>query len=216
MASFTLSSLQTSFQNLKRDISDVPQATYIEWCQYILDYVYERLAAEDSEQFLTTATITALSGTSNYALPADFLSHTEFGAGLFETDGTGLITNNKLSWTESGSSDIGYFISGSNFVLTPTPTATRTIKDRYIPVAPTFSALTDYFTLNKTSTGVEIIGNQFRNYCVKALDVFYTQWDEDVSAESWADQRWMNVLNDMLTRFKRGPKVYMTKSGNAA
>jgi hypothetical protein len=79
---------------------------------------------------------------------------------------------------------------------------------RYIPNNTAIDALTDYFTVDTTSGGVEIIPDEYLNYVIKALDVFYTQWDETSGAESLADFRFTRVLNEIIDNIRKEPDAH--------
>ena len=128
------------------------------------------------------------------------------GTGFFFIDDNGDATENTLTRTGFGSSKTGFYISKTNVVFTGIESSTYRL--RYVPNPPTLDALDDYFTLDASASGDVIIEDQYLNYVVKALDVMYSQWDEEIGAESFADQRFINVLNEILDNIRKEPNAY--------
>ena len=117
-------------------------------------------------------------------------------------------TDRKLGLTGYGSNKEGYYIEGSNIVFT----SAVTIEDldyvmKYIPQPPTFTTLDDYFTLDGTASGVEIVEGRFFEAIVKSLDPLYEQWDQNPGAESLADFRFVRALSGVLDNINRVPRV---------
>jgi hypothetical protein len=203
-----LATARQSLENVLQDISDVPAATFLQWCQYLSDTVYRITSDIDPERYITAATINVVSGSSSYALPVDFLNHQSFGTGLFKQNSQGVNTDQKLGLTGFGSSTNGYYISGSNFVLTPTPQQSSVLINRYIPKSPTFTSTSDYFTLDKLSTGKEIVPDAYLQYVQNSLVALYEVWDQDAPLESLADQRFVRTLDELARNISRPPLAW--------
>jgi hypothetical protein len=195
-----------AFGRLKRDISDVPLATFNEWCDFVNKFAYRKLIETDPERFLSSTTYTVTTYPQTESLPADFKNILPEGAGFFVRDSNGDDTTRELARTGFGSNVAGYYLSGDNLIFTGMDSGTIVL--RYIPTQTQITALTDYFTVDATITGTEIILEEYLDYAVKAIDVLYTQWDDDVSSESFADARFVRVLNEMIEGFRKDPDVY--------
>jgi len=203
-----LSTARQSLLNRKRDLSDVSTTVFTEWCNFVCDFAYDRIRGVDPERFMdssTTYTVTSKPQTS--ALPADFLDMSEYGAGLFLIDSNGDDTNQRLTVTGPGRSDMGYYISGSNIIFTGMDNSSQ-FRLRYMPTRTRFTTSTDYFTLDTLTSGTEIIPERNLDYLVNALDVLYTVWDEQPGDESFADARFVRALDQMLQEIKRCPDSY--------
>lgn len=119
-------------------------------------------------------------------------------------------TDEKIGITGYGSRQEGYYLDGANVVFTGRDE--RVDDDyvmRYIPSPPSISALTDYITLDKTSTGKPLVEDRHLEYFVKAVDVLYEQWDENPTNESMADQRFVRALGGILDTYNRQPQISM-------
>lgn len=208
MAAIRLSDAQTALENQLKDISDVSSAIFLQWCQFLSDFVYNVVSDIDPERYITEYTLSVSSGTSSYALPSDFMNIMEFGTGLYVQNSNGTNSNTRLPLTGFGQSVDGYYISGSNIILTPTPQASRTLILRYIPESPSYTALTDYFTLNKLSTGKQILPGEYLQYVQQALVVLYQIWDEMPGDEAYADARFVRALDDLTRNINRPPLVF--------
>lgn len=206
MAALQVQDAYDAFGRLKRDITDVSLATFKEWCDYLNKFAYRYLVGIDPERFISSSTVSVSAGTSSYSLPADFRSMQAMGTGLFDVDDNGVAKT--LALTGFGSANKGYYVSGSNVVLTPNPTQSATYTLRYTPDVTTIDDMTDYFTVDTTNTGNIILPSEFKEYVVKALDVFYNQWDEEVGMESFADARFTRALTELAQTYKRTPGVY--------
>jgi len=207
--SIQLSASFTQLGLLLKDISDVSDATKLQFAQFVSDYIYKEISMLDPERFILSTTVSVVAGTNSYSLPADFFHARSEGTGLYEPDSNGNATDNRWPLTGYGSSITGYYISGDNIVITPSdfPNA-DTLTFRYIPNSPTYTALTEYYTISKVTGGVEIIPNEYQEYLVKALHVLYTQFDENPTDESFADHRFVRVLNDFLKNIPRQGRAY--------
>ena len=206
-----LSTARTALDNQLKDITDVSSGVYLQWCQFLSNFVYRNLVAVDPERFISQATLNVTSGTSTYALAtlaSDFKDIRPFGCGLFEQNGDGVNTDRKLTHTGFGSSNRGFYISGGNIVMTPVPTKNETLIFRYAPNSPTYTDVTDYFTMDGTSTGVVLIPNEYLHYVQQALVALYEVWDEDLGMEAYADARFVRVLDELLRNIKREPEAY--------
>jgi 1-deoxy-D-xylulose 5-phosphate reductoisomerase len=78
-----------------------------------------------------------------------------------------------------------------------------------MPKITEVTALTDYFTLDSTNTGLEIIPSEWLfNFVLKALDVLYHDWDENMGVEGVADMKFIRLLNELGMNIRRTPAVY--------
>ncbi len=199
-----------AFGRYKRDVSDISNTTFLEWCDYVNKFAYRKLAGIDAERFMDQSnTYTVTTEPQTEALPSDFEHVESLEAGFYIVDDNGDDTTQRLSITGFGSTKLGYYIQGTNVVFTGI-NDTKTIRLRYIPVNTAITALADYFTIDTLVGGAEIIPDEYLNYIVKAVDVFYAQWDEDPAAESLADFRFTNVLNEFLGNIRKGPSAFGT------
>lgn len=208
MAALQVQEAYDAFGRLKRDITDVPLATFYEWCDYLNKFAYRYLIGIDPERFVSSSSVNVVAGTTSYSLPADFRSLQASGTGLFELDTDGNPTGYTLAVTGFGSQNEGYYISGSNIVITPNPTKSANYTFRYIPDVTTIDESTDYFTVSTALDSDIILPSEFKEYVVKALDVFYNQWDEDLAMESFSDARFIRALDELARTYKRTPDVY--------
>jgi hypothetical protein len=192
-----------SFKRLKKDISDVDLPTFCEWCDFINKFLYRELIATDQERFINALTLTTTIGVASYALPADFRDIGPIGCGLFEVDSTGVQSDRQLTKTGFGQQTRGYYISGSNLILTPTPVITEQYTMRYIPTITQLTTLGQYFTMDGTVTGTEIIPDEYLRNLRDAIDVQYGVWDEEVGAESYSDARFVRSLDELLRNIRK-------------
>jgi len=192
----TITEAKTLLENLKKDISDVSDATFINWCNNINNFAYKIMCGVDPERFISTSTVSVVSGTSTYALPATFKSIDYQGCGVFDLDGNSQpVDTARLPLTGAGSSTVGYYISGSNLCITPQPSASDTYTLRFIP------SLTQ---LTSTSDSL-CIPDEYEEYVTRALDVQYCIWDEDKNSEVFADARFQRALSEFAKDVKKAP-----------
>lgn len=201
--SIQVSAARTALENLLRDITDVPSATFVEWCDYINKFTYRKLANTDPERFITSTTFSITAEPQTSALPTGFRDIQALGTGFFLQDTDGTDREVELARTGFGSSVMGYYITGTNIVFTGMTSQTVTL--RYIPTQTAIDEAADYFTVNTAQTGIEIIPDEYQNHLVKALNVLYQQWDENVGAESFADLRFVRTLNEMIETIRKEP-----------
>lgn len=205
-----LSDAFSALLELKKDLSDVPQATFVSWCDYINKFTYRFAIGIDPERFIQEQPLNALNGITTYALPADFRDMSHFGTGIyFLTTPDGLPTDRQLPRTGYGKTQVGFYLKGSNIILTPANwTQNYPFTIRYIPKQTTLASINDYFTLDGTSVGSDIIPEEYLDYVVRALDVRYAQWDEEIGSESYSDARFDRDLTELAKEYYREANIY--------
>jgi len=201
MAVFQISTAKTSFGNLKREISDVPTDTFIEWCNFIAIEAYHLFLGIDSEKYLKSQSYTAITG--NQALPTDFDSMQYDGCGFWEVDSDGTQSDRRLTLTGFGSRSKGYYLRG-DYVYFTGINGNLSVTLRYAPEFTLFDNLADYFTLGALMTDPEIIPLDHMEVVVNGLDMFYCRWDEDVAMEPAATQKYEASLMSMDPRRTAG------------
>lgn len=134
-----------------------------------------------------------------------------------EVNGKGQL-DKKLGVTGYGNPNLGYYLEGSNIVLTGGGYPyNRQILDldfvmKYIPLPPTIDALADYITVDGTANTAMIVEDRHLEYMVKAVDVLYEQWDDNNQAESVADFRFVRALGNLIDGYNRTPQVSTMKN----
>lgn len=222
MTPISIQTARTALLEDLKDISDVPQNTFIRWCQYINSFVYRYLLGVDPERFIKEVPFQVLNNVSVYPITdimTDFRDFQTENTGLFMTDGNGLNTGVRLSLTVPGNSSSnnsgiwnntmvtpGYYINQGNFIIVPVPTKNYLLIARYSPEITILNNVNQYFTVDGTDTGFPIIPYEYLEYVLRALEVKYQIWDEEVGAEGFADQRFMRVLNELCENIRRQPQ----------
>ncbi len=123
-------------------------------------------------------------------------------------------TDQKIGITGYGSKNEGYYLKGSSVIFTG-DNKNLTDRDyvmRYLPKPPTIDDLADYITVDGTANTDEIVEDQHLEYMVKAVDVLYEQWDEDVMSESMADERFVRALGEVLDGYNRQPQISIMRN----
>ena len=193
----TAADARSALQSRKEDISDVGNQLFFDWCNKINHYLYQNIKGYNPGDYSLTNDYTVSASPSTQSLPSDFRDVSELESGVFRVDSNGNVTDDTLPLTGIGSQQVGYYISGSNIVFTGINNG-NTYKLVYFP---TLSQVT-------LTTNTLIIGVEYQDYIVNALDVCYTIWDEDVNAEVSADQRFVRSLAELLDNFRKVPDVY--------
>lgn len=182
-----------------QDASDVSQPLFFQFSNEINRYAYRLISNIDPERYMLETPYTTVSNNgapSIQALPVNFRQITQWNTGFFLLDSNGNITNSRLSLTSPGQQMYGYYIQGTNVVFTNPADATYRL--RYNPELAPLLLLTDVY----------VIPDEYTEYILKALMVMYTQWDQDPSLESVADQRYMRVLDDMAENIRKVPMSF--------
>lgn len=180
----------------KKNLADLPEQTFLDWCNEVNLFSYRVLYANNPEEYLTTTTVTTAPNQQTYTLPDNFLNIQPLGTGFFLIQ-NGAATEYKLPKTWQGSYDTGYFLQGDTIYFTPVPQATAQYLLKYIPKIDEITSLDDEV----------IIPDQFKWYAVDALDCQYDIWDEDVGAEGLADQRFTRKLQEMAQFLRKDTKT---------
>lgn len=209
---YTLSQYREAYGRYKQDISDVSASTFVDWMNYLTGFLYDKLVNTVPVKFIKTTNYSVQPGVSSYPLPADFRDVSRFSTGLFELDSSNRLISPALPQTSYASGQGGYYIEGDNIIVTPSPQSSKVFSLKYVPLPPIFTDLSDYFSTDKTINGVALVRDEDTEYIVKALDVFYTQWDEDLGLEGIVDQRFTRILSEMLGRQRQS--INITKINN--
>jgi len=186
------------FALYKKDVSDVSQADFLSWCNQINRFAYRLIADIDPERIIVSTGYSTTSSDvpSVQALPDDFKTIQPWNTGFFMTDNNGNIINQRLILTSPSSQLWGYYIQGTNVVFTSPQTQNYIL--RYIPRVAEITSISDDLCLP----------DEYMEYVIKALDVFYSQWDEDYTAEGIADQRFVRVMQEFSDDIRKTPMAF--------
>lgn len=207
MAVIEITTAREQFLLLKKDLSDVGVALFLQWANFVNRWVYRRLIATDQEKYLSQQIFTIQGNPDTQPLPDDFRDIQENNTGFFQIDNEGKDTEFSLINTGFGRRDEGFYITGDNVVFTGLPDGRR-FTLRYIPKTVDFTTFDQFFTQDGTETGKIIVDSEYMDYLLKNLDVFYTIWDEVGGAEAFADARFIRTLDELLTSVRKEPDAY--------
>lgn len=267
-----LSDIQDAYERYKVDISDVTDTQFIEWCEYIYYFVYEKLKAKDPSLFVSSSIYYTVTSPDTFTLPSNLMDIRQTNCGFYKvtqakldfdaqtanyvasetltgaTSGatalitaiddngvtgtltikniTGIFQDNELITSASGSAtangtpryeiserigevqfgdtEEGYYFEGNEVTFTEKE-ATYLLK--YIPEPHQLTAPTEYFTVDGTVSGIELIKDRHEKFLLRAIDVFYEDWDENAGAESIADFKMVRALGEVLDSYSRTPEV---------
>jgi len=104
--------------------------------------------------------------------------------------------------TEFGSQNEGFYEDGSNLIITPKPTTTKVLIDRYIPKLEAFTALTDTFVDIPYSEG------KYLELLVDLLLIQYYLFDRNDFSEQQAAARSNSILYNFFYNIQTQPRVY--------
>lgn len=198
----TVSDLRTSFDLYKKDTSDVSQALFVQWCDYMNKYLYRALIGVDAERKIKDYSFTITSGNTQYSLPADFRDVSSWECGLFERNGDGSVSDRPIPRSREGSGTMGYYLADGYLYITPSPQKDSYVYLRYTPKTTDITSVSDSFS--------DIIPDEYKWDLVYAIDTLYTQWDEDTTSESFADMRFVRMMDELIRTMNREPKAYFT------
>lgn len=172
------------------DLTEVQDSLWLDWINYINNFLYRKLIQLNPELYLSETTITVVSGTASYSLPADFRSINVLGSGVYTTDSNDEITNTRLIKTAKGSGSIGIWIDQKNSLVyfTPKPTTSNLYKLRYIPALTMLTSNSDSLLLD----------DEYSEYLTRALELAYDIWNNDKNSEVFADQRFARALDEII------------------
>lgn len=206
-------SLMEAFNGLKnqlKDIQDVPQSTFVQWCEYINDFAYRYLLGVDPHRWLKTVTFNVTAGTDTYTIPSDFRDMETWDTGFFlvNTQPTPFQTLNlRLPLTGPGVQGLGYYISRGSFIFTPMPVQNVTYTQIYSVKNARLFSIDQYFTLDGTADGYPILEKEYLRYVVNALAVQYMIWDEQPGPEGYWDNRYQRTLDELCENIRRQPQA---------
>lgn len=209
-----LSDARASFLRYKSDLSDLDNTHFSEWADWLNKFAYRYIQGIDPDRYIQETTFSVSSSPSSQALPATFDNIQPLGCGFFMVDDDGSDTVDELTQTGQGRRDRGFYFEGANVVFTGFDGTSKTIQLRYMQTITALTAITQYFTLDGTVTGAEIIPDEYLQAVIYGLDTLYTQWDEEPGSESFADARFTRALDEFARNIKRTGGVYSIPSFN--
>lgn len=200
----TLTEALTEFTAaFKRDTSDIEDATWIYWGDYINKEFRRTLEGVDPERYISTQSYTVSTSPSSQALPATFRTIAGLGCGIYYLNADATPRGDRLPITGYASLRPGYFISGSNINFTGINSSTSFLM-RFMPTITVITAMSDELE----------IPEEYNLYIMKAFDELYEQWDEDPTLESLADFRLTRSLSELTKTIPRQPTVYALRPHN--
>lgn len=205
-----LSTVKTQYGLFKKDISDVGSADFLQWTNFIGEQVYDAVKGTDPERFVDTSnTYTVSADPQTTALPSDFGDISSWDMGFFSVNSsTSKVSDRRLVRTGPGDGRPGFYVTGNTNVIFTGINDSSQYNLRYLPTRTDATDVTEYFTLDGTSSGAPLIPDGKLQYLLKALDVLYTQWDEVPQDEILADQRFMRQLDQLILNVRREPDAY--------
>lgn len=197
---FQLSEFRTEVR--RRGEYRAPYITDAELDSYInasVSHLYDLLIEVDPSRYLTQGTISVVSGTESYNLPADFYRAISVNIPVSSSP-TGFILGRRINWQErhyyynnvtSTKQNTFYAIRGGQIWFWPPPTWTDSVQLDYVPVYTTLSMDTDTFD---AVNGYEewVIADVLAKCAAKASD----------DAGPWLSQR-----DQMENRIKAGGDI---------
>jgi len=100
----------------------------------------------------------------------------------------GMKSNEPLTPTGEGSSNVGYWLDGTNFVFTPAPDGTNHYRLRYIPKLTTLTDLDD-----ETQ-----IPEEYLEYARNFLNIYLQEYLSSIGGEQNANSRFVKDFNTFL------------------
>jgi len=141
----TISEFKTLWAEYEQKSIPSDTITYL-FLNEIDQTIYDSILKIYPEKFMSSTTVSVTSGTSTYSLPADFQSIVPKRSGLFQLDDNGGVSYT-YNQTEFGSLKKGFYLDGTNIVITPEPTADVSLTFRYIPDRDLYTTDTDTLIL---------------------------------------------------------------------
>lgn len=119
----------------KKDILEPSEADALYWLEEIESTIYDIVTDVLPNKYISEDSISVVSGTSAYNLPADFYHIRPHGCGVFKYDSDTGEKTDELIITEKGSLQRGFYLDDKNdqIILTPEPSGAETLTLRYIP-----------------------------------------------------------------------------------
>jgi len=194
----TLTEARTDLLAELRDLSDVPQATFILWGDYINKFAYRFLIGIDPNRFVSTQSYTVTTNPQTTALPVDFRDIQPLGCGFFLVDDNSKQTDQILLPSSFGAQYKGYYLQGSNVVFTGMDDGSAYTL-RYIPSVSKLTQMTDVF----------VLPDEYNRYVLDALKVMYFIWDEDPGGESFSDARFVRSLDELANTISQQAQSFM-------
>ena len=175
------------------DLPDLGTDEFLDFANWFNQEVYEYLYGANTEDYLTSQAIATVKDQSSYTITGTIDNIRPYGAGLFPEN-----QKDSLSLTKFNSRVRGFYLSGNNVIITPTPSSVENFTFRYIPVLPMLTSLTD-------ST---VIDERYGRFVKDSLNISFYEWSKD-QREVGSSQRVQSSFNEFVRRIQKQPKQYV-------
>lgn len=167
-------------------------ATEAQYVAFVSDE-YTRLHAAyvkaEPDRYRTEATITGVTGTSAYALPADWLAtlHVDFTSGSIREPLQRLQEQDRNRYITTSGQSRAYRLIGTNVVLYPTPLTGQSYTHIYLPTAPVLTAaISPAATALANTIDCRMGHERYLQFCIarillNAENSYDGRWDDEIA-----------------------------------
>lgn len=212
--SVTVQQIVDQIQILVQD-PDHALATEAQYVNFISDEntrLYAAYVAAEPDRYRTEATITGVTGTSAYALPALWLATVgvDYVSGSIRKPLQRLMEDDRNRYFLSGGDPDAYRVIATDVVIYPTPRTGQNFTHIYIPTAPTLTSVAD-------SIDCRLGHERYLQFCVARIllnseKTYDGRWDGEIEKteaelKMEANYRYFNDLAIIRTSdrlFRRG------------
>lgn len=181
-----------------KNIGDVTPTDQLRMANIVDEQIRDEIASAAPERVITSTNLSIISGTSSYSLPSDFENINIEETGLFKLDSNGKVEE-ELTQTEFGSTQYGYYIDGSNVIITPEPTDSYTITLKYLPERTELTAVSDIFSVPNAK--------KYREVVRQGLLVEYYHFKRRFDLKQFAEIDYRATMDDLIDKIQQNPKV---------
>ena len=181
---------------------NISDTLFWDWLNKINHYFYRRIIEINPEDYIQETTINLVPGTTSYALPSTFKTISQYGCGIFLVNDEGTQTDRQLNQMRFGDNTMGYRINGTTLNLTQDPNTSQTYTVRYLATIAEIDEDSD--TL--------LIPEEYKDYLMNAIDMFYEIWTNDPNAEALSDQRFVRAMDELLRTVNKVPQVLQSNA----
>lgn len=183
------------------------EAQYVGFISDEYSQLYAAYVEAEPDRFRTEATITGVTGTSAYALPADWYSTigVDYVSGSVRKQLKRLLEVDRNQYYVSGGDPDAYRVIATNVVLYPTPITGQSFTHIYLPTAPALASVA-------TSIDLRIGHERYLQFCVARIlltteESYDGRWDEEIARtkmelKQQANERYFRDLALMRPAFE--------------
>jgi len=193
MALMTAQDMRNLLERSQEDtLPTLEDNTFLDFADWFNQEVYPYLYNVNPEDYITEQIINVIAGTDTYAITGDLDNIKTKGCGLYEEN-----KDYSLPETKYNSIVKGFYLKGTNLILTPEPALDDTLTFRNVQVVATLTAMSD----------ITLIDKRFSAFIKDSINTSFYEWSDN-GKEIGSSQRVQSSFRQFVRRIQKSHNIY--------